>query len=297
MLAMAPSSSGTSGKRKDAARHLKERALYWVTSPVRFFKALCFSVGFVVVSTGLGACGYAAWVYSTLPDIKHMDFSELKARGQKSVQRRLEDKSKFNPRWLEIKEVHRDYLYTIVLSEDSGFFEHEGIEVDAMLASMAENLKHKKYEYGASTISQQVVKNVFLSSEKSIVRKLKEIFLTEQLERRFNKNQILELYFNIAEFGPDLFGADAAARHFFAKAPAQINAAEGAFIAQMLPSPRRNYYAMFENQNLPAAKRRRIRRVLGDMLGNEFISAKQYKDYTHYPYERKFSKAIRRPRK
>lgn len=271
-------------------KKLKADILFWVTSPWRAFKAVCLGVGVLVVTTSCAGCSYVLWVYKHLPDIPHMEYAEFKERAQKSVLRRLEDKSKLPKHWLEINQVNRDYLYAVVLSEDSGFFEHDGIDIDAVRSSLAENIRSGSYEYGASTISQQVVKNVFLSQEKTLFRKLKEVFLTEQVEHRFSKNQILEVYLNIAELGPDLFGAERAAWHFFGKSPSKINAAEGAFVAQMLPSPRRNYYALFQNRNLPSSKKRRIRRVLGDMLANEFISPKQYREYTHYPFEKKFAR-------
>src|SRR5690606_7712117 len=97
-------------------------------------------------------------------------------------------------------------------------------------------------------------------------------------------NQIIEIYLNLAEFGPDIFGVRAASHHFFGKSPGKINAAEGAFMALMLPSPRKNHYAIFQNHNLTRAKRKRIRRVLRDMMYSEFISPEQYRRYLRYDY-------------
>jgi monofunctional biosynthetic peptidoglycan transglycosylase len=178
------------------------------------------------------------------------------------------------------------------MSEDSGFFEHDGIDIDAILNSVAVNLKHRKYELGASTISQQVVKNLFLGSEKKVFRKIKEILITEKLEKRLSKNEILEIYLNMVEFGPDIFGVNAASQHYFGRPPKDINAPEGAFIALMLPSPRRYHYAIFENRNLSPARRKKIRRILGDMLANDFISSRQYQEYSHYNFMKYLNRSV-----
>src|SRR5690606_22251702 len=115
------------------------------------------------------------------------------------VNARLEDKRK-RYKWVPMKKIHRDLVFSIVVSEDATFFEHNGFNFEAMVDSLAENIKERKAAYGASTISQQVVKNVFLTSEKTLFRKLKEALITHQMERRFSKNEILEIYLNIAEF-------------------------------------------------------------------------------------------------
>lgn len=264
---------------------LRARALYIATSPWRIFKALCFIVGLVVILLTSGVGLYVQHFLSNLPRGAALDFSHLKQLGAQTVQRRLEDKSRYRTyKWVEIGDVSRDFLYTIVMSEDGTFFEHEGVDIEAIVNSMADNLKKHRYASGASTISQQVVKNLFLTVEKSVVRKVKEVVITDRIEDRLTKNQILELYLNIAEFGPDMFGIDEAARAYFGKKPSAINAAEGAFIALMLPSPRKHYYSIFQNKNLAPSKRRKIRRVLGDMLANELISSTQYYQFVSYDF-------------
>ncbi len=221
-----------------------------------------------------------------------MDFDQLKALAEKRVDKRREDSSR-KLRWVDIDSVNRNFLYSVVMSEDSTFFEHAGINYDAIVNSAIMNLKKKKYEYGASTISQQVVKNLFLSDEKSVIRKAKEILITNALEKRFQKNQILEIYFNIAELGPDLYGIGEASRHYFEKSPTDINAAEGAFIALMLPSPRKMHFTIFENHNLSGKNRKKLRRVLGDLHANDYISTQQYREYLNYDYFEKRSPASR----
>ncbi len=183
-----------------------------------------------------------------------------------------------------MKEINRELLFSIVISEDSTFFEHGGFNLEAMIDSVAENIKERRPAYGASTITQQVAKNLFLTNEKTILRKLQEAILTNKLEAKFSKNEILEVYLNIAEFGPDIFGINAASHHFFKLNPSEVNAAQGALLAQMLPSPRRHYFQIFENKNLTRAKRKRIDRILRDMLYQEYITEKQYREYVRYRY-------------
>lgn len=271
-------------------KRARERTLYWVTSPWRFLKALCMGVGAVVVTSGALVCVWLLILFSQVPKLDQMEFAELKQRAQRSVSKRLEVKPAHPRAWLELGHVSRDYLYSIVLSEDSRYFDHEGIDVDAMVISFAENLKTKAYASGASTITQQVAKNVFLNQQKTLGRKLQELWIARGLERRFTKNQILEVYFNVAELGPDLFGLDGAAQRYFGKPASAIIAPEGAFIAQLLPSPRRYAYSMVENRNVTPQKRRRIRRILGDMVAQEWISPAQYQHYVHYPFEKKLKR-------
>jgi monofunctional glycosyltransferase len=269
----------------------KDQAIYVATSPWRIFKFLCFSLGLVTLIIGGGIGIYTHHFLQSLPDFTKTDYATLKKMARHHVESKLEDKNQL-PAWVEMDDISRDYIFSIVMSEDATFFEHNGIDIEAMLSSMSQNLKKKKYEYGASTISQQVVKNLFLTDEKSLSRKLKELLITLRLEKSFSKNQILELYLNLAEFGPDIYGVEEASAHYFKKKPIDVNAAEGAFIAIMLPSPRRYYYSVFENENITTAKHKRIRRILGDMLANEYISAKQYHQYLRYNY---FSEKPREP--
>ena len=264
-------------------RWLRKAFWLFLTSPYRLFKALCFSVGFLVVMSGLTSTTYLYSLVYDLPEIESMRYLDLKQRAQIHLKGRYERKRK-KIKWMPIKKMSRDYLYSIVLSEDAGFFEHEGIEFEALIKAALLNFKQGKYKVGASTISQQVAKNLFLTQRKTLARKFREMVLARELEERFTKNEILEIYLNIAEFGPDLFGAKEAARYYFKKRPQRVNAAEGAFIALMLPSPRKNHYSVFQNKNLTRRRKRKMRKVLRNMYRLEYISAKQYQRYYHYPY-------------
>lgn len=236
----------------------------------------------VLLVSGIVGLGVAQFFWS-LPDIERMSFETLQDIGTKRTQAKLENPRAFY-RWTPLRDTSRAFIYSVVSSEDATFFDHDGFNFEAILDSLAENIRDRKNSFGASTISQQVAKNLFLTSEKSWIRKAKEFFITRALESKFKKNEILELYLNIAEFGPDAYGVAAASRLYFGILPSDINAAEGSFIALMLPSPKRYYFSIFDNQNLTRVKRRRLERVLRGLLYEEFITEAQYRSFVQYDY-------------
>ena len=268
---------------KDIALSIAKRILYVVLSPYRYFRWACFVTG-LLVWVFIAVMGVVLYFfYSSMPDLEIMTFEEFKAVAQKQVLSKLNGK-RGGYRWRPLDEISRDFLYAVVMGEDASYFEHSGINYDALINAFAENIKRRKFVFGASTISQQVVKNVFLYSSKTLTRKLKELIITRRMEDRFTKNKILEVYLNIAEFGPDIFGVHMASRYYFNKAPRRVNAAEGAFLALMLPSPKKYHYSIFRNKYLAARHKRKLGRILKDMLYKELISPQQYMDYSNYSY-------------
>jgi monofunctional glycosyltransferase len=251
--------------------------------PVLYLQRLCLWVGALVLVVTAVVFAVAVQFFLSLPPIENMTYEDLQSLGMFRTQSRLENEKAFY-KWTPIKDVSRPFIYSVVSSEDATFFEHDGFNFEAILDSLAENIRDRKNTFGASTISQQVSKNLFLTSEKSWVRKAKEFFITRALERKFKKNEILELYLNIAEFGPDMFGVAAASRAYFGLSPEEINAAEGSFIALMLPSPKRNFFSIYENQNITRTKRRRLERILRGMLYEELITENQYRSSLQYDF-------------
>lgn len=251
--------------------------------PLEWFRNFrCFIGSIVIVFTLILILAITIFTL-TLPNVEETSFKQLKEIAKQKVISRLSDKKNYY-KWTKIATVNRDYLYTIVMAEDSNFFTHTGINYDAIVDAMAHNYKSDSYSYGASTITQQVAKNLYLSNNKSFIRKLQEFVITKRLEKKFSKNQILEIYFNLAEFGPDIYGIRAASYKIFNKNPKDINAAEGAFISLLLPSPRRYYYSIVQNHNITKKQKRKIKRVLNDMRFMEYISHQQYKKYLKYKY-------------
>jgi len=254
-----------------------------ILSPYRFARFALLATGafFWVGVAAAGAFLYA--VAASVPDVERWGFDRLVSHARQRVVERFEGPPRPHA-WVPVHRASRELLYSIVMSEDSTFFEHEGLNYDAIFGSIERNIKKQRYSYGASTITQQVAKNLFLTPRKTIIRKLREMLLAWRLEKAFSKNQILEIYLNIAEFGPDLFGVAAASAHYFGKSAAEMNAAEGAFISLMLPSPRRKNHVVFRNRNLSPVKKKKVLRVLRDMLHEGFITPQQFAQYSEYDY-------------
>ena len=127
----------------------------------------------------------------------------------------------------------------VIIAEDDKFWSHKGFDFDAMEKAMEKDLEEGKVRFGGSTISQQLVKNLYLSPSKNPLRKLTEALITWRMERTLSKRRILELYLNVAEWGEGIFGVEAAALHYFDKHASALNPEEAARLAAVLPNPRR----------------------------------------------------------
>lgn len=188
--------------------------------------------------------------------------------------------------WVDIAHVSKDSRMAIMISEDSRFFTHDGFDFAELQKALKKNMKEGEYARGASTITQQVAKNLFLTKKKSLVRKIKEVFYTLALELLYPKQKIFEIYLNIAEWGPNLYGIKKASLYYFQKAPSKLNAKEGAFLAVLLPSPGRNA-ASFHKKQLTAYAERRIKSILKNMVLGGYLSQSEaiYLDHFPLPFE------------
>ncbi|MEO8877634.1 MAG: biosynthetic peptidoglycan transglycosylase, partial [Polyangiaceae bacterium] len=147
--------------------------------------------------------------------------------------------------WVDLEHISPFMQVAVLTTEDGAFFKHHGFNHSAIRASIVANLKAGKFVRGASTISMQLTKNLFLSREKTVSRKLEEVILTDYLEQTFEKKEIMELYLNVIEFGPDIYGIAAAAEHYFGRRPDELNLAECLFLSSLLPNPI-GYHKLYE---------------------------------------------------
>ncbi len=145
----------------------------------------------------------------------------------------------FRYRWVDMEKISPYAPLAVIASEDQKFFSHMGFDFEAMEKAWEHNL-HRRRVHGASTISQQLAKNLFLWPERSFLRKGMEVYFTVLLEGLWPKRRILEVYLNIVEFGPGIFGIEAASQAYFHKPAARLNSAESAILAAILPSPLRS---------------------------------------------------------
>ncbi len=146
-----------------------------------------------------------------------------------------------NPDFVPLKAVSRNLTRSLMTTEDSRFFRHGGFITKEFRGALIKNLKRERFAYGASSITMQVVKNVLLTREKTLSRKLQELFLTWHIEQVLTKERILEIYVNAIEYGPGLYGIKPAARQYFQKHPRRLNPVESAFFSSILPAPTRRY--------------------------------------------------------
>jgi monofunctional glycosyltransferase len=154
--------------------------------------------------------------------------------------------------WVPYEKISTSLKRAIVAAEDSKFLDHDGFDWEALQKAYEKNLKKGRIVAGGSTISQQLAKNLFLSSKKTPWRKLQEAVITLMLEGVMDKRRILEIYLNVIEWGNGVFGAEAAARHYYRTGAANLGPAQAARLASMVPNPR--YYD--RNRSSPALARK-----------------------------------------
>lgn len=163
-------------------------------------------------------------------------------------------KLRWNP--VSIKTIPKTMLRAVIAAEDSRFYEHDGVDLEAFQEAMEHNLSQQRMVYGASTISQQTVKNMFLSPSRNPLRKWHELWLTLGMERNLSKRRILEHYLNIAEFGRGIYGVDAAARYYWGIPARRLNRRQAIELAATLPSPVKN-----NPHTATRSFRRRVRKI------------------------------------
>jgi monofunctional glycosyltransferase len=159
-------------------------------------------------------------------------------------QREEEAKDKRRParlvqRWVPLSRVSRHLVHAVLSSEDQKFFGHEGIDWEAVQKSFEEDRKKWRFSRGGSTITQQLAKNLYFTTHKSPVRKLREVFVSRWLEEDLGKKRILEIYLNVIEWGDGVYGCEAAARRYYGTSCAALDASQAAGLAAMIPNPRR----------------------------------------------------------
>src|SRR6266571_1838602 len=141
--------------------------------------------------------------------------------------------------WVPISSVSRHLIHAVIASEDQRFFGHEGVDWDAIKKSVDADRAQGRFVRGGSTITQQLAKNLFFTTEKSITRKVRELVAARWLEGDLSKKRILELYLNVIEWGDGVYGAEAAAQHYYGKPASALGPEEAAGLAGMIPNPRR----------------------------------------------------------
>lgn len=166
--------------------------------------------------------------------------------------------------YVVLNKISKHLQQAVVLTEDSAFWDHHGFDFQEIQNSFEKNLEQGRFARGGSTITQQLAKNMFLSSAKSLQRKVLEAVITLQLEKNLTKREILERYLNVVQFGKDIYGVKQAAQFYFKKSPANLDVIESAFLAFLLPSPEKYSVSYYKKTLTPFAKTR-LRQITANL--------------------------------
>ena len=185
---------------------------------------------------------FLAFFYTTLPDVSLLKNTNPKSSALMEL-RDLENKQKGiraarRQIWVSYNAISEHLKKAILLSEDAAFFDHKGIDLDELREALKKDWETMSFHRGGSTITMQLAKNLYLNTSKNPLRKIKEIIIAQQLERQLSKRRIFEIYLNVVELGPNIYGVEAASRHYFAEPAADLPPLEAATLAALLPNPR-----------------------------------------------------------
>ncbi len=181
--------------------------------------------------------------YWFVPDVKELqENNPEKTAFMQYRERQWEiegDEKTISKDWVPLTRISRYVQDAVLISEDDKFWEHDGFDYGAIELAIEKNIEKRRFAFGASTITQQLAKNLYLSPSKNPVRKIKEAILTWRLERSLSKKRILELYLNVVEWGDGIFGIEKAALYYYGKRARSLTARQAARLAAVLPNPRK----------------------------------------------------------
>jgi len=225
---------------------------------MKWWTKLALAVGTVPLFAG----AWLAWEARQLPnteEIRTRLFAANAPKGQAT--------------WVPLWAISPKLQTAVLMWEDPSFYHHDGFDFTEIGRAAAENLRAGRYRRGASTITQQVARNLFLGPEKTLRRKVREAILARRLERALSKEEILVVYLNVAEWGDGIAGAEAASRRYFSKPAADLNWAEAALLAGILPIPRQRNPCKSVGQAVRARHA-----VLTKLLGSQSITPEEFQE-------------------
>lgn len=185
---------------------------------------------------------YVAYVYLTLPDVRPLisenpsstAFMDIRA----AEARRAGQELRRDFRWVPYDRISPELRRAVIIAEDAAFWQHEGVDYVELRISLERNWQERSFVRGASTITQQLAKNLYLSESRNPVRKLRELIVARRLEAALSKTRIFEIYLNVIEWGDGIYGIEAAARNYFGKPAANLTRSEAALLAGAIINPR-----------------------------------------------------------
>ncbi|HEX9985939.1 MAG TPA: monofunctional biosynthetic peptidoglycan transglycosylase [Thermoanaerobaculia bacterium] len=185
---------------------------------------------------------WLGWEVVTFPDVEKLAKEPPKTTAFMEQRREeLRDAGKDDTiqyRWVPYGRISPNLRRAVLVAEDNSFYEHEGVDTEAVKEAFERNWKRGKISHGGSTITQQLAKNLYLSPSRNPLRKVREYFIARSLEKNLSKKRILELYLNVVEMGERVYGAEAASRFYFDKPAASLTPSQAALLGGCLPNPR-----------------------------------------------------------
>lgn len=229
----------------------------------------------------LGACAlYVLWLPDVAPlrrgPVKTTAYIELRHAEAARAGRKLT----VQMAWAPYDSISDDLKHAVVTAEDDMFWRHGGIDWEATRAAFSKDWEAKRMKYGASTITQQLARNLYLSPSKNPLRKIKEMLIARRLEKTLGKRRILELYLNVVEWGKGVYGAEAAAQAYFGKHASELSPDEAVALAVVLPNPRR-----WNPAKGGKYVERNSKRVMGRMIRSGYLPEPESADAAEMPLD------------
>lgn len=274
--------------------------------PIRFLKSILTLIG-LLTFLGLGITSFYVYqLNQAIPKQDSVTYENIRKHAETLLLTKSKKTSGLDgnkpPSWVELKDINPDLIQAIILSEDPTFFNHKGINYDEFMYALTGvvngnkkiNATDDSWNLGIGTISQQTANRLYFSTGETSVftfsvpltLKIQELITTQRFENRLTKKQILELFLNVIEFGPGLFGIDSASRYYFDKKTSEVNAAEGVYLALLIPSPKNYHYTLFHNGNWSPALKKKHQTILRNMYQRNLISNDDYRKHSNWLYRR-----------
>ena len=206
-------------------------------------RSIVGTIGRLIVIALAVAFASVAYIYFTLPDVRSLARTNPKTTAFMELRKaEAQDNRRKNfairQQWVPYSRISPMLKRAVIVTEDAAFFDHDGIDLAEIKASMEKNWEEGQFLRGGSTITQQLAKNLYLSPSRNPIRKVKELFIARRLEAALSKQRIFEIYLNVIEWGDGIFGCEAAAQAYFKKPCASLGMAEAALMAAAIINPR-----------------------------------------------------------
>jgi monofunctional biosynthetic peptidoglycan transglycosylase len=184
--------------------------------------------------------GYVGFTFATLPNVETLKTTNP---SMTAIMEQRAEENHIEPRpiqaWVPYNRISPHLRNAVLIAEDSAFFQHPGYDIEEIKESVKRNWREKRLVRGASTITQQLAKNLYLSTSRDPIRKFRELLIAQELERNLTKQRIFEIYLNVIEWGDGIYGIEPASRRYFGKSASALRPEEAAILAAMIPNPRR----------------------------------------------------------